>query len=248
MAHGSFVEHGEDIVAIFGFEYNTKIFNRSKDASNKSWVKFISSDMIDKKEFHYSLEKKYPNLKLYEIKNHRLLFHWAYQAKPWSSALESHIRKYCRDYNLNADEIIQKIKEDVRVEQKRRNKKMNEETEKLFGFAHGGKDASFANFFVAMAYNIHLLGDQQTNNTIFAGVATVESLIGQFVNLLRNLDTIESKDIIIGITKINNKFTNSHEKADALMEYLKSTVPTLIKRAQNGSIARRLESNGIKLK
>ena len=88
----------------------------------------------------------------------------------------------------------------------------------------------------------------ETNNTIFAGVATVESLIGQFVNLLRNLDTIESKDIIIGITKINNKFTNSHEKADALMEYLKSTVPTLIKRAQNGSIARRLESNGIKLK
>ena len=61
MAHSSFIEHGEDIVAVFGFEHNIKIFNRSKDKSNKSWVKIISKDMIDKVDFHKQLEEKYPN-------------------------------------------------------------------------------------------------------------------------------------------------------------------------------------------
>lgn len=248
MAHSSFIEHGEDIVAVFGFEHNIKIFNRSKDKSNKSWVKIISKDMIDKVDFHKQLEEKYPNLKLAGPNYHRLLFHWGYQAAPWSSALERHIRKYCRDYNLNADDIIISIKNDVKNEQKRRNREMNEVTENVFGFAHGGRDASYANFFITMAYNIHLLGDQQTDNKNFTGVESVENLIGQFVISLRKFDSVESKSIIQGITKINNEYTNSHEKADALMEYFKRTVPTLIKRAQNGSIARRLESNGIKLK
>jgi hypothetical protein len=30
-AHSDFIKHGEDIIAVLGLEYDTKIFSRSKD-------------------------------------------------------------------------------------------------------------------------------------------------------------------------------------------------------------------------
>lgn len=64
-AHSGFIQHGEDIVAVLGLEYNTKIFNRSKDTkNNNSWVKFISSDMIDNTDFHKELESSYPGFSI----------------------------------------------------------------------------------------------------------------------------------------------------------------------------------------
>ena len=53
LAHSGFIQHGEDIMAVLGLEHDTRLFNRSKDTkSNNSWVKFISSDMIDNTDFH----------------------------------------------------------------------------------------------------------------------------------------------------------------------------------------------------
>ena len=34
MAHGSFIMHGEDIMAVLGFEYNTKLFSRNRDTKS----------------------------------------------------------------------------------------------------------------------------------------------------------------------------------------------------------------------
>lgn len=127
------------------------------------------------------------------------------------------------------------------TEQKRRNKSLNSKTEELFGFAHGGRDAAFARFFAAMAYNIHLLGDYESANSIFDGLCGLNNLIGMIVVEIRNLDNKASKEIIKGITQINNTVKDDQEKTDKLMAYLKVNLPKFISKAQNGSIKRRLE-------
>lgn len=249
MAHGDFIAHCEDMMDVFGFEYNTKLFSRSKATkSNTSWTKFISSDMIDNTEFHRHLERIYPNFHISRPKLHRLLFHWGYNVEPWSKYLERHIRNYCRLNAQNEEKTIQEIKILVRAEQKKRNHKINEVTENVFGFAHGGTDAKYAQFFASMAYNIHLLGDQQTDNSVFVGVANTNTLIGQIILSLRMLDKSKSKAIEKQLTKINNQYVDPHEKADAVMIYLKQSIPSFIKEAQNGSLYRRLEKKGFKIR
>ena len=250
MAHGSFITHCEDMMDVFGFEYNSKLFSRSKDTkSNTSWTKFISSDMIDNTDFHRHIERKYPNFKIAQPKYHRLLFHWCYNAKPWSPYLERHFRTYCRLYFIEKEEtLLKEFKAEVKAEQKRRNRKINETTEKVFGFAHGGVEAKYAQFFASMAYNIHLLGDQQTDNSEFLGVASTNTLIEQIILSLRMLDASKSKPIERQLSILNRQYSDPHQKADAIMVYLKQAVPNFIKEARGGSIARRLEKKGYKLK
>ena len=249
MAHGSFIAHCEDMMEVFGFDYNIKLFSRSKDTkSNTSWTKFISSDMIDNTEFHRYIERRYSNLKIARPKYHRLLFHWGYNTEPWSPYLERHLT-YCRlNYVDNEDALLKEFKSEVKAEQKRRNRKINEATEKVFGFAHGGIDAKYAQFFASMAYNIHLLGDQQTDNSVFLGVASTNTLIGQIILSLRMLDASRSKPIERQLSVLNRQYSNPHQKVDAVMAYLKQSVPKFIQEAQGGRIARRLEKQGIKLK
>lgn len=248
-AHSSFIAHCEDMMDVFGFEYNLKLFSRSKDTrSNTSWTKFISSDMIDNTEFHRQLEGKYQNFKIANPNYHRMLFHWGYNAEPWNPYIERHIRTYCRLNYLDEESTIEEFKIALKAEQKRRNRKINEETEKVFGFAHGGTDAKYAQFFASMAYNIHLLGDQQTDNSVFVGVADTSTLIGQIILSLRMLDSSKSKPIEKQLTILNKSYADQHEKADAVMIYLKTVVPSFIKEAQNGSIYRRLEKQGFKIR
>lgn len=248
MAHSHFTVHCEDMMEVFGFEGNRNLFSRTTPQYNKSWMKFISSDMIDNTEFHKKLDRLHPKLNISIIQNHRLLFHWPYNAIPWTPELESHIRKYCSDNKLNEESTLLQIKKEIKEEQARRNRKMNEVTENLFGFAHGGRDADYARFFIGMAYNVHLLGDQQPDNRIFKGVADMNNLIGQIIITLRYLDKSRCKPLEKEITKINKQYSDPHIKADALMLYLKQSVPAFVKNAQGGSIARRLEKRGFKLK
>lgn len=248
MAHSSFQAHCQDMMEVFGFEYNVKLFSKTNSASNTSWTKFISSDMIDNTDFHRHLQKTHPNFSIAHPRYHRLLFHWGYNAEPWSPYLERHIRTYCRLNELNEDSVVLVFKDEIRAEQKQRNKKINENTEKTFGFAHGGTDAKYAQFFSSMAYNIHLLGDQQSDNSVFLGVASTNTLIEQIILSLRMLDNVNCKPIEKQLTVINKQYNDPHEKADAVMLYLKQVIPSFIKKAQDGSIYRRLEKLGFKIK
>ena len=152
-----------------------------------------------------------------------------------------------KTYHYDEESTIRTFKDEIKAEQARRNRKMVEVTEKVFGFAHGGRESDYTQFFVAMAYDVHLLGDQQPDNRVFAGVADVNNLIGQIILTLRLLDKVKCKPLEREITLINKKYTNPQEKADVLMKYLKQSVPSFIKEAQNGIIARRLEKRGFKL-
>lgn len=81
-----------------------------------------------------------------------------------------------------------------------------------------------------MAYNVHILGDYTSDNTVLSGLYAFDKLIGQFVDELRKLDYAKSKDIVRGITIINRKNIKTQEKADELMLYLKLHVPAFIKK------------------
>lgn len=97
-----------------------------------------------------------------------------------------------------------------------------------------------------MAYNIHILGDYTSDNTVLDGLFGFDKLIGKIVVELRNLDYANSKQLVNGITKIKNKNIDIQKKADLLMDYLKQEVPAFIKSACNGSLKRRIEGRGFK--
>ncbi len=250
-AHSGFIQHCEDIMDVLGFEDNPKLFSRSKDTkNNQSWTKYISSDMIDntKSEFHKQLDRDYPGLNISHPRNHRLLFHWGYEAEPWNTELERFIRNYCEMYDRNIESNIRVFKAKIKSEQSKRNGLIIQKTGQVFGFAQGGTDRVYSHFLASMAYNVHILGDYTSDNTVLSGLYSFDKLVGQFVNELRKLDYAKSKDIVRGITRINNKDIKVQEKADELMRYLKLRVPSFVKEARNGSFNRRLENRGFRLK
>ena len=250
MGHGEWILHGEDIVAVLGFDRNTKIFNRSKDTNNNnSWVKFISTDMIDKTDFHKQLESEYPGLSISGPNRHRLLFHWAFEAEPWNNELQLLFIAYCENANRNKETNIRILKSKLVSEQKRRNKKILNKTREVFQFESGKTEGHvYTPFFAAMAYNIHILGDYMSDNTRLGGLHDFEKLIGEIVTSLRKLDDVKSKPIIKGITKINKQNIGVQKKADLIMDYLKKEVPTFIKTANSGALKRNLEGKGIRFK
>ena len=246
-AHSNVEAHIRDMRAVFGFRDGRA---GPKNTEIREWMRFISSDMIDKTEFHDSL-KVVCGFDCTSPKLHRLLFHWGYNSKPWSDALERRVRRFARDNKIQEDSIVTVIKEKVRTEQKRRNRKVNEMTEDLFGFVGengeraGGTEARFANFFASIAYDVHLIGDYMTDNSCLEGLENFGSVVGDMVNRIRAVDNMKGKNIIRGITAINMESGDVQKKADKLMAYLKQEMPKFIKEAREGSIYRRLKQIGV---
>ena len=241
LAHGSWTQHYDDIIAVFGLEGSPSL---------RGWVQFISSDMIDKKDFYNELQRKHPGFTC----KHRLLFHWGYDAVPWNKDLEKKVKDYCKVCKVFNEEsiadTIRLFQYEIRSEQKRRNRLINQKTEDLFGFAHGGKDASYARFFASMAYNIHLLGDYTSDNTDLQGLQPLNKLLGSIITELRNFDKNQSEEFIQGINDINRKYADvePQKKADALLKYFKESIPRFVQVANGGSIKRRLEYKGFKFR
>lgn len=233
-SHSSLKQHADDMMSVLGFVENSEI---------REWMRFISSDMIDKTDFYEKLKSEHRGFRC----KHRLLFHWGYNAEPWNRVLEEKVKEYCENYDLNIESNIRVFKSKIQAEQKRRNRIMNEKTETLFGFSHGGKDARYAQFFVSIAYNIHLVGDYTSDNTDLQGLQDLDDIIGLIINSIKSFDKKESKTIISKISTVNKRNSNPQIKADKLMILLKKEMPLFIKRAENGSIKRRLEKKGFKM-
>lgn len=249
LAHSGFIQHGEDIMAVLGLAHDTRLFNRSKDTkNNSSWVKFISSDMIDNTDFHKELEQDYPGFSIKSPNRHRLLFHWAYDTEPWNEELEVLFREYCDMADRNIESNIRILKAKLISEQRERNRKIINKTQEVFGFEAGGKQGRiYTHFFTSMAYNIHILGDYTSDNTVLDGLFGFDKLIGKIVVELRNLDYANGKHLVNGITRINSQNIDVQKKADLLMNYLKQEVPEFIKKACNGSVRRKIEGQRFRL-
>ena len=106
-------------MAVLGLKNNPILFNT---VSDDSWIKFISSDMIDATEFHKKLDSEYEGLHLAISNNHRLLFHWAFNAKPWNKHLEDYLDRYCKKYGKDPIVTKNEIRRKITDEQGRRNK------------------------------------------------------------------------------------------------------------------------------
>jgi len=243
-AHG-WEKHVADMMEVFGFERG-----QPKNIDIEKWMKFISSDMIDIiNPFYSQLQERHPGFKYCEDCNngvhfnHRLLFHWGYDAKPWNSAWENAVRKYCKIKNLDFDSTRYVFQQEFREEQRRRNRLINNKTEILFGFGHGGKDAMYAHFFASIAYNVHLIGDYTSSNTYLHGLQNLEDIIGLIVIEIRKVDAKLAIPIIKDITVINKAVPRSdpQKKADYIMACLKRNMPCFIRNAVEGSIYDRLK-------
>lgn len=233
--------HAKEIQEALGFEH-PEVYN---------WLCFISSEMIDiPNPFYNQLKEQFPNFTC----SHRCLFHWNFNGIPWTSGLENRVKAYTRLIygSENYLSYFPKMKEDflvmLRKEQKRRNGFINAQTEAIFGFASGGVDASYANFFAAMAYDLHLLGDYMSDNSDLKGLVEFNILINGIVTSINSLDPKQGKSLIKGIKSIMRTNKNVQLQADEIMALIKDELPLFIQRAQDGSIKRRLEKRGFKFK
>ena len=241
-AHESWQQHAEDMYEVFGFERNEELTN---------WMKFVSSVLIDNYNTEYAfsndgkpfdfysyLQEKYPDFQC----KHRLLFHWGYNSRPWSSYLQEKVNYYGW-----SDEMIQEFQSDLIAEQKRRNGFANEYTENLFGFAHGGKEARVARVLISIAYDVHILGDYEPDNTDLDGLQDIGSVVGDIMNNLAALDNQQSSVLRKQLRKASQdpKY-GIQDKATVLLELLKDNFSVLLQNADDGKIATHLNARGFR--
>lgn len=240
-AHSSKHVHAKEIQSALGFE----------EKAVYEWLCFISSDMIDKHQpFYDQLKEQYPGFTC----KHRCLFHWNYNGKPWTDGLENRVDAYTRklygskEYKAHIPQMRADFLETLRKEQKRRNGLINTRTEELFGFASGGRQAAYANFFAAMAYDLHLLGDYMTDNKDLKGLVELKTLMGGIITTINRLDAKEGKALVKALNSELKSEKGDQEKADALMAIIQEHLPVFIQKAQEGTMYRLIKKNGIKFR
>lgn len=231
-AHKNKNEHIDDMYEVFGFVRNQQLTN---------WMEFISSDMIDKPgDFYEELKERHPGFTC----KHRLLYHWGYNGEAWSDAMESRVRAYGRMCGINQDSIITVFKKELREEQKRRNVIMNMKAENLFGFGHRGKGASRAHFFAAIAYDVHLLGDYTPDNTDINGLQDFNKIVDDIAKRITSIDSQRGGFIAAEIKRIARSSMQRANKAEAILNYLKSILPDFIINAEGGALYQPLYNKG----
>lgn len=176
--------------------------------------------------------------------DHRYFFHWGYQCNPWSDDLLSFLPD---KVTLNPMRLSA-FKNAVRKEQQRRNRITNAETERILGFGSTGRQASYANAFIAILYDVHLLGDYESVN--IEGLAPVHVIVAELSNSIRTIDSSRASDLISQLRKLANGLGNEREKAALVLMYLKDNLPKFIYEADDGRVNMRkhFEKRGFQFK
>lgn len=241
LAHASWEQHADDMYEVLGLERNEKLTD---------WMKFVSSVLIDNNnteyafsdngepfDFYLYLKEKYPGFQC----KHRLLFHWGYNSRPWSTYLQNKVIGYGW-----SETMIRDFQADLVAEQKRRNSFANNYTENLFGFAHGGKEARVARGIISVVYDVHLLGDYEPDNIDLEGLQDIGSVVGDIINNINALDKRTGAPLAKQLKKISqNPNIEVQEKAAALLIMLKGHFGVFLRTADNGAIEKHLNAQGI---
>lgn len=241
-AHESWQLHAEDMYKVFGFERNEEL---------TSWMKFVSSVLIDNNNTDYAfsddgkafnfysyLQEKYPGFQC----KHRLLFHWGYNSRPWSSYLQDKVSNYGW-----SEKMIRDFQADLIAEQKRRNGFANEYTENVFGFAHGGKEARIARVLISIAYDVHILGDYEPDNIDLEGLQDLGAVVGDIINNLTTLDKRRSSALCKQLRVISQgQEYELQDKASILLDLLKENFSMILQNADDGKIAAHLNARGFR--
>lgn len=227
------------------------VFGLEKNEDLTNWMKFVSSVLIDNNNsdeafskeglsfnFYVYLQEKYPNFQC----KHRLLFHWGYNSRPWSSFLQDKVNNYGW-----SEEMIHNFQEDLVKEQKRRNSFANEYTENVFGFGHSGKEARIARVLISIAYDVHILGDYEPDNIDLDGLQDIGSVVGDIINNLTALDKNESKALSKQLRKVSQgQGYDLQEKATVILNLLKDNFRFVLQNADAGEIAEHLKAKGFR--
>lgn len=242
LAHASWQQHADDMYEVFGFERNEELTN---------WMRFVSSVLIDNNNsdcafskdgvsfnFYSYLQEKYPDFQC----KHRFLFHWGYNSRPWSSYLQDKVNHYGW-----SEDMIKNFQADLVAEQKRRNGFANEYTENVFGLAHGGKEARIARVLISIAYDVHILGDYEPDNSDLEGLQDMGSVVGDIINNLTALDKKQSSVLCKQLRKVSlGQEYDLQDKAMILLGLLKGNFSLLLQKANEGEIGTHLISKGFR--
>ena len=242
LAHASWQQHADDMYEVFGFERNEELTN---------WMKFVSSVLIDNNNsdnafskdgisfnFYSYLQEKYPDFQC----KHRFLFHWGYNSRPWSTYLQDKVNRYGW-----SEEMIKNFQTDLVAEQKRRNGFANEYTENVFGFAHGGKEARIARVLISIAYDVHILGDYEPDNSDLEGLQDMGAVVGDIINNLTVLDKKQSSPLCKQLRKVSQgQEYELQDKATILLNLLKDNFSLPLQKANEGKIRVHLISKGFR--
>lgn len=220
----------------------------------REWLKTITEELID--EHNRIPIKEYGGLTFYQyltsrfdfklsFGNHRILFHWGYNANPWNKELEQYVIQ-----NNWSEEKIRLFKDAIRAEQKRRNTIANSEAEKVFGFSNAGKEAGWANGILAIVYDIHLLGDYvPEDNRNFRGVTEPSEVAKDIIKSIQRIDRSKaSKKIIESIRIAVSQYSDQNHLATQILKVLQEEMPAFLLSAQDGALKRRFKQKGYKLK
>ncbi|MGN1221337.1 MAG: hypothetical protein ACI4TU_10415 [Candidatus Cryptobacteroides sp.] len=218
------------------------------------WLENITKNLIDDYNrveineyggctFYAYLQREF-NFKL-SFGEHRILFHWGYNAQPWNDSLEQYVISNNWD-----EEKIARFKRAMVVEQRRRNRIANKEAEKVFNFASGGIEAQWANAILSIVYDVHLLGDYTlADNKNFKGVTEPSKVAQDILSSIRRLDRSKTSiKLIESIKQTISEYSDQHILAEKLIILLQKEMPRFILSAQDGSLKRRFEKLGYKLK
>ena len=242
-AHSGFDLHKADFYDVLGFEENAKV---------TAWMRQISSKMIDGYkgvelpeygglDFYNYLKAEFPGFKC----KHRLLFHWGYNSTPWNDELQA--KADGLPWGRNPSEV-KRFRQIIANEQQRRNREANAMTEKLFGYASGGKDAAFANAMISIVYDVHIIGDYTPDNKDFDGVQDLGSAVGDLINAIRKLDEPLGRELVKSLQRVSREQISVQQKAEKLLAVLCREMPSFLQKAQGGSLKRRFEKQGIRFR
>lgn len=248
-SHSKAEDHHKDVYSVFPFEPSSASNKKIKD-----WVELISKWQIDEYWGEPCPEFGGDNCYTYLMNHfkfkvssggHRILFHWPYNARPWSSALASYIERQKYSW-ANKPDSLALFQNALTKEQARRNKVVNDRTSSVFQFAKGGVEGGWANAFAAIVYDVHLLGDWvPEDNKSFDGVTPPREIILDLINSIQKIDRRTSDYIVRRLRFIsNNTVIDNGILAKQTLTLLQEELPIFIIESNGGTIRSRLEKLG----
>ena len=247
-AHGNGNIHVREMYSVLPFKSD---LNGSVVYENKAiekWLGMITSDLIDNywgkecPEFNNKCFYDYLRDEFGFRCKHRLLFHWGFNARPWTDELEKKISNY--DWYSDS-KTVERFKQAFIIEQARRNRQANEWTERTFGLASSGKESAWANGLIALMYDIHLLGDwEPDDNSDFDGVTPPSRIAGDIVNALRRIDASRSHQIERALSDIVKLSDDECTMAVQMIKVLQEMLPSFLLTANDGALRSKFEKKG----
>jgi len=251
-AHGNGTIHVREMYSVLPFAANEDGSATKENVAIEGWLRLITSELIDNykgreyDDFDGRCFYHYLNDEFGFHCKHRLLFHWGYNSRPWSEALDAKISHY--EWSKDP-QMVEAFKRVFVVEQARRNRLANSKTEEVFGFSSSGKESAWANGIIAVVYDIHLLGDYVPyDNVDFDGVMLPSKVLGDIVNALSRIDANESKNLRKRITELAKSTHDEHELAIILIRELQNEFPKFLLSANDGAIKKKFLMRGFRLK